>query len=100
MQLPPVSSTSFPSTLKAIREELGLNYAEFAKMCNISPPMPERYEEQAHRYHCKPNANSFRLMDNAIKEAFISRTNDTKLLSEASVEELLLALSDKLEVRH
>jgi len=96
--LPLPNSPDFPDALKSARESKGLNFTRLAKLCDISPVMPSRYEDRQHSSFGPPSDKTWEKLNQVLFDTESSTSTDSnggKLLDEASFEELVQALKNR-----
>jgi len=95
--LPRPTSPEFPDALKGARESKGLNFTQLAKLCDISPVMPSRYEDRQHSSFCPPSDKTWEKLNQVFFDTSSSTSSDStggQLLGEASIEKLIQALKN------
>ncbi len=100
--LPNPNDPTFPDALKIARESRNMSYTQIAKLCNISPVMPSRYENRQHGNFCSPSDKTWLKLNTVLYgentmnsiEKSTQNTLGRKFLDEASAEELIRALKD------
>jgi transcriptional regulator with XRE-family HTH domain len=97
--LPSPTDPRFPEALKAAREKMNLSYTEIALLCDISAPMPSRYENRGHGNFCAPSDKTWKKLNTVLSKlpesTAISSSNSSQLLVDASVPELIAALKNR-----
>lgn len=96
--LPQPDHPEFPSALKRAREALGLNFSQLAKLCDISPVMPSRYEDPKHGNFGPPSKKTWEKLNRVLfdqRTNVIDGGNTNKLLCDATVDELVQALKNR-----
>ncbi len=96
--LPRATSSKFPDALKAARKSKGLNFTQLAKLCEISPVMPSRYEDRDHSSFGPPSDKTWEKLNQVLFDTVSSTSrgsNRGRLLDEASIEELSQAIKKR-----
>lgn len=93
--LPRPNTPEFPDALKAAREAKGLNFTQLAKLCDISPVMPSRYEDRQHSNFGPPSDKTWEKLNQVLFDSEQSDSPSGKRLEDASIEELIQALKNK-----
>ncbi|MEI6708565.1 MAG: helix-turn-helix transcriptional regulator [Methylococcales bacterium] len=99
--LPQRTDKNFPSALKLARESKGLTYTQLAKLLDISPVMPSRYENEAHSSFCTPRQDTWEKLNTVLFSEVQTNSNLVKehderiYLDEASVEEIIHELKSR-----
>jgi transcriptional regulator with XRE-family HTH domain len=93
--LPRPNTPEFPGALKAAREAKGLNFTQLAKLCDISPVMPSRYEDRKHSNFGPPSDKTWEKLNQVLFDSEQSDSPPEKRLEDASIEELIQALKNK-----
>ena len=100
--LPKPKSADFPKALKAAREAKDLSWSQLAVLCDISSVMPARYENKDSANFCKPSEKTWNRLNKALfgVDATVSPGSHIgRLVSDASVDELVEALKDRGAVK-
>ena len=89
--LPQTNAADFPEKLKEAREARNLTYSDLARLLNINPAMPSRYENRTHSCFCRPTRKTWNRL-NMVLFGTTQNGSSGLFLDKASVEEIISEL--------
>lgn len=103
--LPPRNDQNFPDALKQARESRGLSYTQLARLIDINPVMPARYENRDNANFGIPRQDTWEKLNTVlygkiqhnINTYSVAEDEDDKrvYLNEAPVEEIIKELKKR-----
>ena len=95
--LPLSSDPGFPEALKQAREDRGLSYSQLARLLDISPVMPARYENRDSANFTRPNQKTWEALNSVLFRTDSEPDEHRVYLDAATTEEVLDELRSRKE---
>lgn len=102
--LPPRDDKNFPEALKKARESRGLSYTQLARLVDINPVMPARYENRDNANFGIPRQDTWEKLNTVLygkiqmnnETSNLAKENDSPVyLHEAPTEEIIKELKKR-----